>query len=273
MTPPKKTSSRESSRAQNEALAGGLRDLGLTEYETRVFLAILRHPMRRVPEIAKLAEVPQPKVYATVKRLIGRGLCESHLGSVNTYSVVPPESGFAPLLDELKHREASARDAVKLLEQEHTISSDPLAAPGGRVKLFQGQQSTRRNFHHLLSNVQRDVALIAELPLVIKDDDDLLLEAIERGARVRILVGITDDFDFHAEPLLARQLAMGCESRRLDQVPMRLAIFDQRIALMPIHDTHDGSEVFMMLEVRNEGLAKGMVNVFELLWKMATPIE
>lgn len=273
MSPPKKVRGKKASPAQNDALAAGLRDMGLTEYEIRVFLAILRHPLSRIPAIAKIAEVPQPKVYATVKRLIGRGLCESHLGAVNTYSAVPPEAGFAPLLEELRQKHEGALGVIKDLEREHDESADPLAARAGRIKLFQGKQSTSRNFHFLLSSVERDVVLIAQMPFVIQDDDQLLEQAIERGARVRILVGIPDDFDIHAEPLLDRQLALGCESRRLPEVPMRLAVFDEKIALMPIHDAHEGGEQFMMLEVRNEGLAKGMVNVFELLWEQAQPIE
>lgn len=273
MSPPKKAGSRKASRLQDDALAAGLRDLGLTEYEVRVFLAILRHPLSRIPAIAKLADVPQPKVYATVKRLIGRGLCESHLGAVNTYSAVPPESGFAPLLEELKQKHEGALGVIKDLEREHEVSADPLAARAGRIKLFQGRQSTSRNFHFLLSSVERDVVLIAQMPFVVQDDDKLLAQAMERGARVRILVGIPDDFDIHAEPMLDRQLALGCESRRMSEVPMRLAVFDEKVALMPIQDTQEAGGELMMLEVRNEGLAKGMLNVFELLWEQAQPIE
>ena len=152
-----------------------------------------------------------------------------------------------------------------------TALSDHLGE--GRIKLFQGKQATSRNFHHLLSSVEREVILIAKMPFVVRDDDPLLAQAIERGARVRILVGIPDDFDLQAEPLLDRQLALGCESRRMAEVPMRLAVFDGKVALMPIHDAHGGEEVFMMLEVRNEGLAQGLTNVFEMLWALAKPIE
>jgi sugar-specific transcriptional regulator TrmB len=273
MSPPNKAGSRKASRAQDDTFTAGLRDLGLTEYEVRVFLAILRHPLSRIPAIAKLADVPQPKVYATVKRLIGRGLCESHLGAVNTYSAVAPESGFAPLLEELKEKHAGACGVVQDLEREHAVSADPLAAREGRIKLFQGRQSATRNFHYLLSNVERDVVLIAQRPFVIQDDDKLLASAMERGARARILVGIPDDFDVHAEPLLERQLALGCESRRMSEVPMRMAVFDEKVALMPIHETHEAGAEIMMLEVRNEVLAMGLLNIFELLWDQAQPIE
>ncbi len=273
MTPPRKATASTSTSTKDKALAQGLRDLGLTEYEIRVFLAILRHPLSRVPEIAKHSGVPQPKVYATVKRLIARGLCESHLGPVNTYSAIPPEVGFAPLVEELGKKHVGAQDVVQRLEKEHGASADSLAAREGRIKLFQGRQASSRNFHELLSRVEREVLLIAKIPFVVSDDDALLAAALERGASVRILLGIPDDFDLEAEPLLDRQLALGCESRRTAQVPMRLGIFDRRVALMPIKDAQAGEDVLMMLEVRNEGLAQGLANVFEMLWELATPIE
>ena len=92
--------------------------LGLSAYEIKVYLAVLQYPRSRVPDIARLARVPQPKVYSTVKRLIGRGLIESELGPVNRYSSLDPQHAFRPLLEEVEVREENARNMVKTLRDE-----------------------------------------------------------------------------------------------------------------------------------------------------------
>lgn len=260
--------------AGDEAIAGALRPLGMTEYEIRVYLAILRHPLSRIPEVARESGVPQPKVYATVKKLIERGLCESHLGPVNTYSALPPSGAFEPMLGELEQQQRSAREIVRELQKEHVAPGDALGAREGRIKLFQGKQATGRNLRFLLTSAERSVCVIARLPLIVTDDDELLAEALARGVRVRILVETPDDYDLDREPTFRRQLALGCESRRLPRVPMRMGIFDERIAMLPMYDGagEPSADGFMMLEVRNEGLAGGLQEIFEGLWDDGLPL-
>ncbi len=254
-------------------IVDGLRRMGLTDYEIRVYLGILRHPGSRIPEISGATGVPQPKVYGTIRRLIERGLCESQLGPVNTYTATPPKNSFVPLLDEIRGAHEVAREIVKDLQKEHSTPSDSLAARGGRIKLFQGKQATTRNFRFLLAKAEKEVALVARLPLIVRDDDEAMEQAISQGARVRVLLELAADFDPASEQVVERQLALGFQSRRVEHVPMRMAIFDRRIALLPMHEASKGKEGSMMLEIRNEGLAEGLLEVFEVYWQQARPIE
>ena len=66
MTTGKRAATGSKLKGDGRSIADGLRYMGLTDYEIRVFLGILRHPMSRIPEIARHSGVPQPKVYATV---------------------------------------------------------------------------------------------------------------------------------------------------------------------------------------------------------------
>ena len=117
---------------REEKLAQGLRNLGLTEYEIRVYVAILRHPGSRIPEVARTSGVPQAKVYATVKRLRERSLLESHLGPVNTYSALSPDDAFLPLVEDLRRRASEAASVVDLLQAEHEEPSSAMGAREGR---------------------------------------------------------------------------------------------------------------------------------------------
>lgn len=265
----KKTARSSNLKGKDAPIAEGLRHLGFTEYEIRVYLGILRHPLSRIPEIARWSGVPQPKVYATVKRLIERGLCESHLGPVNTYSAMPPKTGFAPLLATLKSRHTDAGEIIRSLQKEHVTPSDPLGPREGRIKVFHGKQATVRNMRFLLSRVEKSVYVVAKLPLIVTDDDELIEQALKRGVKVRILVEVPKDFDFGEEPTIQRQLALGCESRRMDKVPMRFGVFDEKITILPMHDDVGEGKGFKMLEVRNESLAEGLTQIFDGYWATA----
>ena len=172
---------------REETLAQGLRNLGLTEYEIRVYIAILRHPGSRIPEVSRTSGVPQAKVYATVKRLRERSLLESHLGPVNTYSAVSPDDAFLPMVEDLRTRASEAASVVDLLQKEHQNPSSAMAAREGRVKLFQGRQATMRNFREMVAASKESISLVARVPLMVQDDDDVLEEALKRGVEIRIL--------------------------------------------------------------------------------------
>ncbi len=262
----------EGGGAAEEKIAGGLRSLGLTEYEIRVYLGILRHPGSRIPEVARKSGVPQPKVYATVKRLLERGLCETELGPVNTYTALPPKVGLSPLLEDLRHRAAEADEVVVRLEHEYEEPADSIAAREGRIKVFQGKHANRRNFRDLISNSTETIVLISRLPLVMKDDDDVLEEAMARGVKVRILGEAPEDFDWDADDTYRRQIELGALARSLPSVPMRLGVFDTKVAVLPMDDPAGGEKGLLMIEVRNQGLSRSLTAVFEAFWEEAKPL-
>jgi len=272
MTPPTPARRRKLS-ATDSKLGEGLANLGLTDYETRVYLAILRHPRSRVPEIARWSEVPQPKVYATLKRLIERGLCESILGPINRYTALPPAEAFRPLLEDMKARESDAQKAIASLHTEHRESNRSLSRREGRIKLFQGKHAAGRNFKFLFDHAEEDVQVVIRLPLVVSDDESIVRERIERGVRIRYLAELPDGVTPELEEILEQHTKIGVEIRQLPQVPMRMAIFDQKITTLPMIDPQPGEgDGFIMLEVRNQSLSAGFVGMFEMMWSAAKKV-
>jgi sugar-specific transcriptional regulator TrmB len=62
---------------KKEGLIASLREFGLTEYEARVYLALLSKGALKVSEVAKEAEVPRTKAYEAVRGLKEKGLLET----------------------------------------------------------------------------------------------------------------------------------------------------------------------------------------------------
>ena len=63
---------------------------------------------------------------------------------------------------------------------------------------------------------------------------------------------------------------LGAEVHWATHVPMRMAIFDHKITALPMVDPQPGEgDGFIMLEIRNQSLSEGFVNMFDLLWNAA----
>ncbi|MFC7154855.1 TrmB family transcriptional regulator [Halomarina halobia] len=92
---------------EREAVAA-LERLGLTEYESRCFVALTRIPTGTAKEISKLSEVPRSRVYDTVERLHRRGLVDVHQSEPREYRAVPTDEA----LDVLQRNYVSGIEAA-----------------------------------------------------------------------------------------------------------------------------------------------------------------
>lgn len=255
-------------RGIDPVVADGLEHLGLTAYEIRVYDAVLRHPNSRVPEIARASRVPQPKVYSTIKRLIERGLCQSHLGSINTYSVIDPDDAFQTLIDAAAERQQAAHSAVERLQSEFERSGDGKSRREGRVKLFQGKPAAGRAFRELMGSVEREVAIVVRFPLVVADYMDQVTRVRDAGGEIRMLCEVGDAPADDAREFCRMAREAGAKIRKLDHVPMRMGVFDQKILVLPMDDPAvEQGDPFMMLEVRNPELSRSFLEIYDLLWK------
>ena len=274
MSSSRTTSPRGPSKVLNPEIIEGLTHLGLSAYEIRVYSAVLRHPRSRVPEIARYSGVPQPKVYATIKRLTERGLVESHLGPINQYSALDPGEAFANLLDVSLERQRGANQAVELLSTLYAQATQGLSRREGRIKLFQGRAATNRNFKELSAAAESDIAVIARLPLLSRDDDDTVRDRLRAGVRLRTLVEIAgNDVIAEDRESLERSRDSGAEVRWIAHVPMRMGVFDKRITILPMFDPAAGQgDGVGMLEIRNNGLSESFLEFYDLLWQSAEPL-
>src|SRR5438034_11390083 len=66
-----------------------LRDFGLTEYQARVYLALLDLGTATASQVPPIARVPRTRIYATMQQLHGKGLVEIIPEAPLKYKPVP----------------------------------------------------------------------------------------------------------------------------------------------------------------------------------------
>jgi Cd2+/Zn2+-exporting ATPase len=154
-----------------------LEDLGLTEYEAKVYLALLgAHPATGY-QVSKISGVPRSMVYEALGRLELRGaVLKSEEEKATLYRPVSP----AILLDrherEARERAATLRERlVPLYNQEE----------GGRLWNFSGRRETLAYAGELIDGAAR------ELMLVLTDADVAALRApLEQAYARGVALGV-----------------------------------------------------------------------------------
>jgi HTH-type transcriptional regulator, sugar sensing transcriptional regulator len=152
-----------------------LRALGLSLYEARIYVGLLRHGPQNGNEVSKAASIPSSKVYSTLERLAAKGIVHSvHTGSGTQYVCISPA--------ELVHRFRNEFDEpIAYLEQ--TLPELAAFEPGGEVLTVSGLDAIRENSRYILGDAGREIYIS-----VWADDVEYLREALigahERGVRI-----------------------------------------------------------------------------------------
>jgi len=94
-----------------------LQQLGLKEYEARVFVALCRVPMSTAKRVSELSEVPRPRVYDAIRILEARGLVEVEHSSPKKFRAIPLEEAMKVLQERYDDRIEKLQEALSEMEE------------------------------------------------------------------------------------------------------------------------------------------------------------
>lgn len=97
-------------------------EIGLTEYEARCFVALTQLSEGTAEEIARIAEVPQSRVYEVAEQLHRRGVVDVQASEPRRYYVLPAEEALDRLQREYTDTVDAARDRLLRLDARETDS-------------------------------------------------------------------------------------------------------------------------------------------------------
>ncbi|GIV99031.1 TrmB family transcriptional regulator [Roseiflexus sp.] len=163
-----------------------LTTLGFTEYEAKVYLALLQEHPATGYQIGKLAGVPRSMVYEALGRLEARGaVLKSFDEKATLYRPVSPDILLDRYEQRVRQRVADLRSSLAPLYRRHDE---------GRLWTFSGR---REALHYAREMIER---AHIELLLVLTDDDvaelrEALTAAHARGVRLGVILTGNAPFD------------------------------------------------------------------------------
>src|SRR6476469_6749286 len=91
--------------------------LGLTTYEAKAYLALVRRDSSTAAQVARLAGVPRQRIYDVLATLVGKGLASTRPGQVVKYAATAPERALDRLVSDHRERLADLeRETASLIE-------------------------------------------------------------------------------------------------------------------------------------------------------------
>jgi sugar-specific transcriptional regulator TrmB len=261
-----------------------LADFGLTEYEARVYLALLESPGAAAATLARQARIPRTRVYDVLKGLLRRGFVSRNSGKRLIYRPVPPAQVVDGLVAEEKARRLR-QDAslVQLTEalQEIYANAESTAGPEEFVELIKNPQQIMARANKLCVRAEKRVLSFSRPPYVMRPPSegdpeevyDAAAEAVKRGVRFRAVYELPPEGDPVLMQVAEHCARQGEEIRLASYVPMKMIVRDGREVIISLEDAATAEATVTSLVIEHRALAEACEILFEKVWVTAAPFK
>lgn len=252
----------------------GLLDaLGLAAIHSTAYLLLIERPLLPVTALADALGCPRSRAQEVLERLQDSGLIDRVPGEPARYLVAPPDVA----IDAVVLRRQEALDGLRARAREllPRLADAPSPFRPDLVELISGEQEIVRVLAELELGAREEVLMVDTPPYVDCARGGTVLNTIElrgleRGVRYRVI--------YHAPSLaqpermarLRQYLDAGEQARALGNTVMKMVVVDGRTALVPTRFPAESAE--QRLLVRSPALVAALVQSFEHLWSLATPL-
>jgi len=244
-----------------------LKKLGLTEYEAKVYTALLKLKSSTGGQIAKSSSVPHGKTYEALHSLAEKGLVTILPVEPKIFKLVDPKTGLKNLIERkatsLEETGKAALEAIEKIEipgKEEAIEKLEIYSGGVQKQYELASQ--------LMDTAKRQLLIISKgekmSPAIFRKSRELS----KVGVDLRLVV-----FQFNGNREWVKKfLDTGMKVRYFKTGEFTLAVKDKEEVLLVIRNPKN-PEDRINLFFRDTAIANAMAIYFETIWKKAKPVS
>ncbi|GAB3506340.1 helix-turn-helix transcriptional regulator [Amycolatopsis cihanbeyliensis] len=244
-----------------------LETLGINEFSESVYRALLSAPGRTTAELSRELERSDRTVRRAVAELEKFGLVSRLTRRPVRFAATRPDTAIDLLIARRQTELSTLRQNARALTAELTSEHQP----DELLQILTGQRAVADWYANLVHGCERELLVLDRPPYAAGADEaeSGLTSRLHDRLEVRSIYA-PEAFEHPGALAAARRAAgNGEQSRVHPAVPLKLAIADRKVALLPLvlEDM-----VASALVIRPCALLDALTALFELLWQQAGPL-
>jgi len=246
-----------------------LESVGVEPPDEEAYRALLAVSECDLPELAKLLDRDEREVAATVERLEALGLLTTTSDHPVRLLPTRPDVAVDALVAVRRAELDRVRAEARVLLTE--LRAQEQHRPENLVEVIVGQDAIAARFAQLLNGTREQLLVLDRPPYASRpgESDPRVRGLLSDGVVVQGIYS-PDSLNVPGGVDEAYSAADAGETSRVHpQVPMKLAVFDRRIALLPLSVDQ---LVDSALVVHPCALLDALIEMFTLLWDQAVPV-
>lgn len=252
-----------------------MRGYGLTEYQARVYLALLELGSTTAAAIPAVSHVPRSRVYSVLQQLHEKGLTKVLPERPLRYRPVPLAAYLRKVAQDQRRRARTLEESLEGISREFAVMEEILPAQRGRFEALYGRRNVASRTDEMYARAQHEI-----LGIGTANSPWRLARALGTTLRERTRAGVSVRYAFHLTPE-NRESVLGmsefAQVRGIDfPMPVALHVADGREFLLshPIPDDRSpnrGEDVAIWTD--DSAIATAMLRVARHIWRAATPVS
>jgi sugar-specific transcriptional regulator TrmB len=170
----------KSSSAAETAVLNELKTLGFTDYESRAYIALVKHPSSTAYEVSQRSGVPRPNTYSALKSLEDRGAVMPVSERPSRYTARPPDQLFRTIAAQTSQlcSDVSAHlNALAGASQEQQY-----------VWMLSGESSVHAKVAEMIAAAEEEIWFKADPSVLDIHVDALKAATKKKGVRLMIIL-------------------------------------------------------------------------------------
>jgi sugar-specific transcriptional regulator TrmB/DNA-binding CsgD family transcriptional regulator len=243
---------------------------GVTTLEEEVYRTLLESPRLSRSEIARKIGASLSEVSDALEGLDRRGLASRGPGRGARPIPLPPTDAADVLIRRYQEDMEGIRDRARELEEELQLAARQ-RYPLDLIEIVRGNEGVVERWKQLQQAAQEEVLEFERPPYANPGLNEDELQMLRRGVRYRKLYD-HESLEFEGNlDLIRLYLSEGEEARVVPVLPMKLAVGDRSIALVPLTTTDPGSGACAV--IHSSPLLEAVRQLFEMTWERAIPLQ
>jgi sugar-specific transcriptional regulator TrmB len=227
--------------------------------------------------VARLAGLPRQRIYDVLDGLVAHGLASVAPGRPARYTASPPEEALGKLVarrrEELEQLELDVAHTIARLTpayREGRDANDPLSF----IEVLREPAAIGRRFAELEASVEREILVFTKPPYAVEPAENVEgLKLLERKVQARsVYERSIYDHPAHVEAIQTF-IAAGEQARVVDELPLKLVVIDERVAMFTMQDPVAGEPGLTIMIVEHPALARLLKLAFERVWESGAPFS
>jgi len=176
-----------------------LRRLGLTDYESRIYLVLIRMGQIKASELSFFGQIPRTKTYGAIKELQRKGLLRVVPGKPEAYAPSSPSEVLMPLVTKLSREltdvEVVVQDLVLAYESSRFVKRQ---SPKGSEEFWEleGRPGIINKLNQIFRDASKSINYCTTAPGLVrayKAHCEILERVKKKGTSVRILAPVNSE--------------------------------------------------------------------------------
>lgn len=242
-----------------------LKNIGLSDNEAKVYLAMIELGPSPVAEIARKAEINRPTAYVQIESLKKKGLVSTQTkGKKHLFIVESPDRLEFYLDSELKNIEQKKDGLSKILPDLEKLFISAGSRP--QVRFFEGKEGVSAMQNMLLKSGVNEIQGISSMDSVVKVfphiQKEYSPERVKKGIRSRLI------YSYSGGPVLKESDSKLLRESRFispDRMPFMgdITVYGNSVAIIAFEGQVSG------VVIEHPEIAKSFKQFFEFMWNLA----